>query len=199
MQTLKNFILILLISSSIVGCGDRMEPIEYFNYFNNFNEGSFIEHSENGFIYQLQLRSPEFMAINELKGTDAQDFSDVSSISKDFEEGQNFCLRIKSEKHEDVMRKNLTSEEGYYKRIEMLSTYFPLMVTGMSGTDSIPCQFHHFERTYTVRPFVQVLFTLKENQDLEKIIFTDAIFNSGNSIELDHIKTYIEELPKLKL
>ena len=181
------------------GCTNGIPPIDYFNYFNSYSEGSYIQQSQNGFVYQLQHRSAEFMALNELKGDGTMDFSEVSSLRKKYAEGENFCLRIKSEQHEDVMRKNLQSEDGYFKRIEMLSTYFPLMVAGISGTDTIPCQFHHFERTYTVQPFIQVLFSLEDGHSVDKIIFTDAIFNNGETIALEHITTYIEELPILKL
>lgn len=199
MKTLFSTLALALACVVHTSCNRGISPIEYFNYFNGYDEGSYIQTTQNGFVYQLQHRSPEFMALNELKGTDIQDFDEVSSMSKKYSEGQNFCLRIKSEQHEDVMRTELNSEAEYYQRIEMLSTYFPLMVTGISGTDSIPCEFHHFERTYTVQPFIQILFSLKQGQELERIIFNDAIFNNGQTIELENINTYKEGLPTLKL
>lgn len=200
MKTVKLSAIVSLLFLLLSACEEKLAPVEYFNYFNSYAEGSYVEYSKNGFIYQLQHRSPDFMALNDLKGSSkVNEFSQVSELRKEYEEGQNFCLRIKSDEHENVLRKDLSSEENYFQRIEMLTTHFPLMLTGVGSTDSIPCQFHHFERTYTIRPFVQVLFTLKEGEKIEKIIFKDDIFNNGEKIELEHINTYIQGLPKLKL
>jgi len=184
-----------------ISCGNALGYKEYFNYFNQFQEGSYIEVQDQGFIYQLQYRPKEYMSVNELKTNPEISSGLIKKEMDGYSEGLNFCLRISSEVHEDVLEKNTTDKSEYYERIGKLNADFPYTVAGISGEDTILCQFHHYERTYRVRPFVQVLFSLNGTKDQmpDKLIFDDIIFNEGKRIEFTNIIKHQNQLPKLNI
>ncbi|MBO6517285.1 MAG: hypothetical protein JJ975_12110 [Bacteroidia bacterium] len=179
-----------------------MTATEYFNHFNSFQSESYIEKSENGVRYKLQYRPKDFQAINALKGSGLIDRETVDNQMDSFADAQLYCLRIEVDSSgEDILKHNLTDQADYFRRLELLNNAFPRMTWGMSGRDTIYTGFHHFERTYKLRPFVQVLFSLNgnESQNPDEIVFEDYIFNNGTEIKFEELNQYHNRLPKLKL
>ena len=200
-----NFIKISLILFSLVfglvSCNESMDYKNYFNHFSQFNENSFLEVESNGYVYQLQYRPKEYQSVNELKMDPSICSSKIKEEMNKFGNGLDFCLRISSSIHEDVLEKNLSDQSGYYDRIAKLNMDFPQVIAGIDNKDTLLCQFHHFERAYKVQPFIQVLFSLNGNEEAlpNKIVFNDVIFNDGNTIEFNEFKMYYDQLPKLKI
>jgi hypothetical protein len=189
-----------LIVVLLCSCGTGLPKNEYFNYFNGFMEGSYIEVKQGEYIYQLQVRPAEYMALNENKTSNTLSSSEIEESISEYEEDLDFCLRISSTKHEDVLEKGNLSPTDYYKRIELLTTSFPLMIAGTTQTDTIYPSLHHFERAYKIRPFIQVLFTLSKGSPMpEDILFEDFIFQDGVQIKFKDFQDYYKNLPKLKL
>jgi len=113
-----------------------------------------------------------------------------------------YCLRIGLEEtNKDVMKYNLLDESEYYHRIELLNSAFSQLTWGLSGEDTIYTGFHHFERAYKLRPFIQVMFSMSDQQDRnpDKIVFDDFIFNQGEAIVFENMNQYNNRLPKLGL
>ncbi|MFT6111453.1 MAG: hypothetical protein ACJAXV_000222 [Bacteroidia bacterium] len=186
---------------SFTSCGNKLDFKSYFDFYNQFQEGSYMEVLDNGYIYQLQYRPKEYLSINELKTNPKINSSLIRKEMNEYAEGLNFCLRIASEKHEDVLEKNTSAKSEYYERIGKLNADFPYNVAGVNETDTMLCQFHHYERTYKVQPFVQVLFSLNGDMQTmpDKVIFDDIIFNGGKRIEFTEIIKYLNQLPKLNI
>jgi hypothetical protein len=199
---MKNNLLLISLVIGLSSCHKTLDYKEYFNYYNQFSAESFIEFEENGFNYKLQYRPKEFMAINDLKSDPKINAALITKVSSEYDNGYSFCLRISSTKNEDVLEKNTQSKTEYFDRIGRLNADFPYAIVGVNGVDTIRCQFHHYERTYKVQPFVQILFSLnpmKSAEIPEKVVFQDIIFNNGLIIEFKDFKTYYNQLPKLKI
>jgi hypothetical protein len=182
------------------GCKETLSKKEYYQYFSKYEKSSYLEVENNGYVYQLQFRPPEFMALNDLKS--GKDFS-KNTIQQKIEEytsGNSFCLRIQETEPSDVLRSRV-DQNGYYQRIAALNSDFPYLIKGVSDqSDSLSCQFHLFERNYKVTPFVQVLFSLpNESGALEEVLFKDIIFNNGEEIRFSSFSNYKNSLPQLQL
>lgn len=194
-------IVISIFLSTLSSCINKLGHKDYFNFFNQFKETSFIEVKKNGFVYQLQARPAEYLAVNELKTSNSISSQAIQSEVDRFDNGMNFCIRISSEINEDVLSKKMKNEGEYFERIAKLNTDFPYVVSGLINQDTVHCQFHHFERAYKLQPFIQVLFNLntKGNKIPNKIIFEDVIFNNGEIIEFLNFNDYYTSLPKLNI
>ena len=193
---------LLIAGLTITGCSTKLSPTDYFNEFNSFQSASYIESNHNGVTYKLQYRPVEFQALNALKGTGNVNADAIQTQIDSFADRQLYCLRIQVDSaDEDILRHNLSDEGEYYHRLELLNNKFGVMTWGLSGQDTVHTGFHHFERTYKIRPFVQVLFSLndKDGNMPDKLVFEDYIFNHGEPIVFQNIRAYNNRLPKLGL
>ena len=193
--------LVLIACFILTGCSEKLSYRDFFRYFNTFQKGSFIENSENGFKYQLQYRPSDFLALSHLRGSNDISGSKIENTKKEFEDGLTFCLRIATDSSEDVLKKNTFESNEYFARIAALNIDFPYLILGVKDQDTFTCQFHHFERTYKIQPFIQVLFNIAtpDKKVPDKILFKDDIFNEGRIIEFPNFKDYMNHLPDLDL
>lgn len=181
-------------------CVKELDKEEYFNFFNGYMDDSYIEVQEGDYLYQLQARPSAFLALNEAKSDKKLSNNDIEKLAGEYDADLDFCLRISSVKQENILGKDNKDKRDYFRKIELLSSSFPLMICGISANDTTRCSLHHFERTYNIRPFVQVLFTLKKEDQLpNKILFKDQIFQNGKSILFPNFKDYYNNLPELNL
>ncbi|PCJ64356.1 MAG: hypothetical protein COA58_13460 [Bacteroidetes bacterium] len=185
----------------MASCSSGIGYKEYFNFFNQFDEGSSMVFVDGDITYSLQFRPAEFLALNHIKSDSEINADKISKTISDYEQGLNFCLRISSVKNEDILDLNTKDKGEYYGRIAMLNVDFPRLIAGISKKDTMRCQIHHYERTYKVQPFVQVLFNIKSNKENlpENVVFYDDIFNEGKKIEFKNFKEYYSNLPKLNI
>lgn len=194
---------VALFAVSFASCRQKMQATSYFNHFNSFQEGSYVEVENNNIVYQLQKRPKEFQALNALKGTGQIEEATVNPQIDSFGDDNLYCLRIKLKKgNEDLLRYNLSEENEYYQRVELLSAQFGTMTYGVTNNrDTVYTGFHHFERAYQMRPFIQVLFSLsnKEGGNPDQIVFDDFVFNQGEAIVFDQLINYNKQLPKLAI
>ncbi len=195
------YVWLIIAYFTLSSCAEKLDNSAFFRFFNTFQSGSYIEKKENGFKYQLQYRPTDFLAITHLRGKEELSGAEIETAKKEFADGLTFCLRVAADSNEDVLKKNTFSTEEYYQRIAALNMEFPYLVLGVNDQDTFTCQFHHFERTYNVQPFIQVLFNLSipENKVPDKILFKDEIFNEGIVIEFSNFKEYQKHLPMLDL
>jgi hypothetical protein len=194
-------LILLCLCIALSSCDNGKNHTEYFNYYNSFEEGSFIQVENKGLIYKLQYRNPELLALIAMRGEKSIDKKKFQEIKEDYQEGSSFSIRIFSKSNGLILDRTTVGSDEYYKRIEMLNTEFPNLVVGVNANDTSYCQFHHFERTYNVQPFVQVLFNIPNSngKDFDQLLFQDLIFNDGEIVVFPDFKNYKNHLPKLKL
>ncbi len=197
---MKKTILIITTLSVICGCGKNLDYKDYFSFYNRFSQESFVEDTASHFLYKLQYRPADYMALCDIRAKKER----VNSKSLETKRteltgtGQNFCIRIFSDDGAPVLDK---SDIAYYEKILQLTNEFPHSIYGLTTSgDTAYCRFSHFERSYNLQPFVQVLFNLHSNKSTEiaTVRFFDGIFNQGTPIEFD-VSQYIKNLPKLKI
>lgn len=177
-----------------------MDVKSYFNYFSQFQQSSYIELHSGDLLYQLQYRPLEYLSLVSRRGEELTSEivrRDVASSGNDL----NFCMRIRmANRSDDVMMYGLDTEQQYFERLKMLNTELPLLLEGRSSNDSVGVVFAHHERSYQMRPFVQVLFTLQSPQGhLNRVVYRDEIFAKGARIEFDDIDKLIRNSPRLDL
>ena len=182
------------------GCGKTLEYKEYFSFYNQFEQGSFVEFMDSNCLYKLQYRPVEYMALSDLRSKrELITTENIDSIQNELAgSGYNFCIRIFSKDDSPILDE---ADVSYYQNISQLTSDFPLLVYGLTATgDTAYCRFSHFERSYNLQPFVQILFNLHSDNatEINSVNFTDEIFNQGSLIEFE-INRYIKNLPKLKI
>ena len=183
-------------------CTPKLSATDYFNHFNTYQSESYLEVVKNGIRYKLQYRPKEFQAVNALKGSGDVNREEVNQQINNAGDPHLYCLRVEAEEGgEDIMQFNLSSKEDYFRRVELLNSEFNNMVVGVKNQDTTYTRFHHFERTYQLRPFVQVVFSLNKSDDHHpgEIVFTDYIFNEGEEIVFHQVDQYQNKLPRLGL
>jgi len=195
------FLILSVLICFLSSCFDDLDNKEYFNFYNSFEEASYIEIVKGDFIYQLQYRPPEFLALNSLKSNKTISDSELSDEIDKYNQGLNFCLRIKSIRDEDALEANTASRAEYYQRIGQLTSEFQNSIIGVNKTDTIRCQFHLYEPSYKIHPFVQVLFSLNGSKEElpSEIVHLDNIFNKNELIRFNNFINYQESLPDLDI
>lgn len=186
--------LIALFTVALSSCTKTLDKPEYYNYFNAFQEGSYIELVDNDFVYQLQHRPAKFRALVELRKE--EHFDKLDSVAEEYSQSSQYVIRISHKDDPDILGANI-QDAAFFKRIELLSSKFPMMVDFEFSNDTLPPSFHHFERSYKLRPFVQVLFDQRSLENPNSIAFHDYIFQNGKTIRFEGINTLISSHPKL--
>lgn len=120
---------------------------------------------------------------------------------------QYFTFKITdATKKSNVIKKDVSSAEEYYARVEYF--YFKMQndIYLIDGSDTLPCATYHLEPTYNMRPFM--VMTLGFAVDLKKqkvgsnynktLIYNDRIFGCG-PVLLTIEGEALSNLPELKL
>lgn len=173
---------------------------DYVNYIENEKNG--LKHSKqiNELSYQLQYCPAEYLLIKEYKTFDvSQKLLDAKINTKD--SMLNFQLRIQNTAgNGDVLNTGSPSKEDYYNRIEFLSYGFEESIALINSKDTIYPAIYHFERTYGVAPYADILFAFNASKFMTEdvsVIINDRVFNNG-LLKFTLTNTDRTKLPKLK-
>ena len=182
------------------GCTKKLNYKDYFSFFNKFEKQSFIEFTDSSCLYKLQYRPANYMALCDIRSKkEAVSSENLKSKQTELSSGgYNFCIRISSMSDTPILDEN---DVEYYSKISQLSNDFPFLLYGLTESgDTAYCRFSHFERSYNLQPFAQILFNLnsENSSEIKKVCFSDEIFNDGSLIEFETTR-YIKNLPKLKI
>jgi hypothetical protein len=99
----------------------------------------------------------------------------------------------------NALRNNLSNDEDYYSRLNYLNFNFSKDILMISGTDTLPCVFYHFENTYDAQSANHILlgFDGKKNTDDNgfQILLYPKFLNVG-IIKFAFEKDDLNRLPK---
>jgi hypothetical protein len=187
-QGVALILLIILVSA----CRKRLAPENYVNWFKNSKE-NLSEVKTTNYNYELRYLSPEVGALMEFGG----DRDSFNRYISEYKQWSNFNLKIfASEKDKDILKYKLTQENEYFERLQYFISYInnDIVAIGESN-DTIPCAFHHYERTYKMTPFSSVSLSFPGDiKKIDKILVKLPFDNKVAAIKINKV-TY----PELKL
>lgn len=94
-----------------------------------------------------------------------------------------YLLRIERlDGQHDPIRYRLTAEDDYSMRLQYYAHAFTNDVYILSGTDTIPCAFHHLEPSYGIAPYVTQVLSFEwnkaETQSAARLVVFDRLVMS---------------------
>ncbi len=183
------FLIIFLLA---IGCNKKLPSTQYVNWYKNSEENINMTKTED-FQYELRYISPEATALIEFEG----DIDSLNKYKEDFKIFSNFNLKIfAKEKDKDVLKYKNNTENEYYERLQYFISYLNYDIKAIKySKDTVPCIFHHYERTYNITPFANISLSFETDiKSIEKIIVKLPFDNKRAEIVIN--KT---NYPELKL
>lgn len=170
----------------LFGCTKKSVTVqEYLNYINN-PENELISTQEIAQLkIQVQYRPIDYQVLNELDLDliNADTFKTQISLNQGT---QFFLLRIGTkDNNSDPLRINLQNEDQYQQRISYLISSVKDDVKLIDGKDTLNCKMHHYERSYHLSNFhnILLLFDNPVEQNVEikdkTIIFNERMLETG--------------------
>lgn len=184
----------------LLSCKHGVNLDVYYSSYVSFAKNTYLTKEVGNHIYMLQYRPKEFLALVDLKGTEEYLTQNrLNKAAKNYANDNHFCLRIMTKDSSDVLL-NDTDESGFYNRIGLLNADLNQMIIGIDNNDTAFVSFHHFERTYKLQPYVQILFSLSKTQSFPNtILYKDEIFENGSFVIFEDCKKLYDEQLRLAL
>ncbi len=156
---------------------------ELVKYVEDEGNGLKIKEEVGEFVFTLQYKPIEYMAINEL-GNKNGDTTGLAGTKEALSEMEQFNLTIESKDGKTEMLKNqIQNDEDYFRRIEYFSMAAEKDIKMISGKDTLPCVLYHFERSYDITPYSKMVIGFKKNakENIEDrvISFNESILGIG--------------------
>lgn len=147
---------------------------------------------------------PDYIISKEVKG-DRVFEKNYLTRKQDFKGLEYFKIRIKRKNsNQEVLLYNLNNEDEYLERVNYLSYGFDenICLVRNDFKDTLYPSLYHFERTYGIVPYADILVSFKEDTLIKsnnyKLLINDVVFGTGIMV-FDFDKKNIKNAPKLKL
>lgn len=190
------FILLLIVTA----CSNskELEPLEYVKWVENTKNELNKTKQIKDIVYELQYCPVEYILLKEYR---------TPNISKKLINDRkkdsllHFKLRIsESTKTQDVLNYELSNPVDYYSRVDYLSYGFEEDLYLVKGTDTISPAVFHFERSYGITPFIDLIFAFRTSTNTSNnmtLKIDDRLFNNG-IINFNYSNTQFNNIPYLK-
>jgi hypothetical protein len=192
--------LIILCTFFFFSCRNELKPKEYVNWIKNKQKGLLVEKEKDSYLFRLQFKPEEYMALIETRGENTVDTS-FQKVLENYSgmEYYDFMIAVKNSNNE-VMKYDIKSPTEYFEKVDYMAFKMQNRFTLIADKDTLPCKLFHFERNYNTSP--ESHFSLgfevpKNGVANRKLIYNDEIFGV-NEIELEIQGESISKLPKLK-
>jgi len=204
-KQIRVFIFIAVLLTGIFGCAfNGLNPKKYIKWVENESNGLKVSKKINHFIYQVQYKPVQYIAIREALSEGKINNDIINKKLRELGQYYYFTVQISSEDGKTPMLKyNLKSTGEYYQRLNYFVSYAQSDFTLLNGYDTIPCTLYHFEENYNLTPFNRMVigFENPNNKAVMKdltLIFNDNILNTG-IVEFTIESKKIKKIPKLKI
>ena len=166
---------ILLLTAIVTGCNKSLDVGAYLSWAKQ-NPISATATSGD-YIFTCTYKTPELMALYDLREEVFEVQADsVLSVIEDYASSAHFVLRFDTKKKQvPVLKHGISSQDEYGSRVHFLSVLFPSAITIIQESDTLQLANHHFERSYNMGSFEQVLFSLNEPLALNKPV--EIVYN----------------------
>lgn len=159
---------------------EKLKPAEYVAWVTDKKNGLKVEKTIGEFTYTTQYKPLPYVALLELQ---KENVSAVELKQKmdEYSGLQYFTFQISTDSQDELLKKNLSETNEYYRRIQYFSFDMQKDLKLIEGKDTLDCELYHFERVYGIAPYARfVLGFPKTNNNDDKTLFLDEqIFGSG--------------------
>ena len=183
--------------------------MEMINWVEDEGNGLRITQSQGEIDLTLQFQPIDYMIVKKLKRQQLDEKS-ISEERKLVEGYQYYLLTFSCDTYAgDFLKAYSKNQQAYNDNIYHLSYGIQNDFVLVDGQDTLPCAFHHFERTYNLSPDKQLILSFKDNSYVpgetpayssmndKTIIYDDQLFNLG-TVSMKIEKENLKKLPELK-
>lgn len=205
MPATKTNSILLLIAMTMIACSgdpiegvasaksDRLEwpgtaltPSEYREWIEDPAHGFVRTKTLGAFIIEARYVTPELKAI-QILGEASTDIELRRAEARRYSELEYYSISLKLPEYKDELLKlNVGNDIGMYQqRVQYYGFYVHQDVKLITGSDTIPCAVHNWERTYGAANKIQLEFAfpssslLNREESFREFIFTDRVFGNG--------------------
>lgn len=179
-----------LLASCLIwaACGQStLGPEQYLQYVEDANNGFVVEKELSGLHYVAMFKPAAYAALKDLTRkipADEVDKAMFDTALSEYQGLQYYTIKMGAkESGKDVLLYNLSSEEEYYQRINYYSALAQQDIYLVQQNDTFPCALYHYERTYGVSPYNNILLGFNTGDSTEnqpaKLHFKDEGFKTG--------------------
>jgi hypothetical protein len=189
---MKSVFLLMFGFFVITGCQKKLISSDYVNWFKHSKENLISSNSEN-FIYEIRYISPEASLLMEF----GEQKDSIEKYLHEDKEWSKFELKIfAKDKKQDVLKYAIQNDIEYYERLQYLIAHINQDIQVIDKTNKeVPCAFHHYERTYKITPFANVIISFQTSIENVKAI---KFYSKFDKIDLN-IPIKQNQTPQLKL
>jgi hypothetical protein len=183
----KNKIAAFFLFALLAACGaGALSPGNYMSWIED-EDNACIQKKTIGSIDYIGMYKPlDYVVLKELgKSSDPEnvDTDKYTGVKKDFEGMEYYSIKMGAvQSGRDILLYNIATEQEYYERVNYYTVNAQNDIFLVQGSDTLPCELYHYERTYGVSPYNNILLgfaTNKNNNQPAQLHFNDKIFNSG--------------------
>lgn len=182
-----------------------LNPSAYCHWLEDISHGLRVVTTKGAFQFTLQYKPWEYVTLKE-KGRAIKTKKDLESSGRQYQGMQHYNLQLLSKEAKgEVLRVGAGSDEVYQERISYFS--YPAQQDFMliDGKDTLPCLLYHFERSYALAPYCNMVlgFAAKEGLSKEDIqdktlVYDDRMLGCGKTL-LTVKAEDIRNLPEINL
>jgi hypothetical protein len=169
-------------------CGQStLGPEQYLQYVEDTNNGFVVEKELSGLHYVAMFKPAAYAALKDLTRkipADEVDKAMFDTALVEYQGLQYYTIKMGAkESGKDVLLYSLSSEQEYYQRINYYSALAQQDIYLVQQNDTFPCALYHYERTYGVSPYNNILLGFNTGDSTEnkpaKLHFKDEGFKTG--------------------
>lgn len=189
-----------------------LKPVEYATWIQDSSNGLFVDRNIDGIVYSVQYKPTAFVLLQDA-GLHNLTKHIRDSLYTNYSGYQYITLKIKNPgSGKELLKSRVSSEQEYQNRIYYCSFNIPQDIILVSGSDTLACVTHHFERVYGIAPEATFLFAFdisqKEREAIKKnkpvsyedktVILRDRLFQNG-IIKFAISKEALNSIPELEV
>lgn len=200
MIVLAPYIAPALLLMALTACKPgTLPPAQYVQYVRDPANGLRQERTLGDYHLDLQYEPIDYAALVRL-GTDATSETLVEERTQ-LAGLEYFQLRLGSTEGTEFLRTGIKAMDEYHGRLEYYTSQVQHDIILVTGTDTLPCVLHHFERTYRVSPHATLMlgFESTEADGLDlTLIYDDRALGLG-TVKFTISGSSIGRLPQLRI
>lgn len=183
------------------GCSEQaLAPERYAAWLADPENGLVQERTFSEIALSLQYRSPELLALNEVRGDVRR--SDFPALVAERQGAHYFNLKLQALRTSDLLNAGATDPDSYFQRQYYFGSLVQDDLSLIIGSDTLPCSLAHFERTYGAAPYNNLVVSFvdeakdRHTEDL-RLVYEDRAFGLGR-VEFIINKEDLSRIPALK-
>ncbi len=186
----------------IVGCGKQtLDPVSYIKYVESEENGLNVSKKIGNVTYNIQYKPKPYLVLRK-EGPQRVQSEPWNDLMNGYDDVHYVDLRLKSSSGWDFLKSDVKQTEDYFLRIKYLSSDIQRDVSLIQGQDTLNCVFSHFERTYGMTPYANVVLAFEKPTKVEDhpltFVYHDRLTNGG-IVKIQLTESALSNIPNLKI